>query len=208
MSDITDKITNKSMDDLANQAGFHHAASDASDLPGEDIADNVRTDENGNMYVTLDDEAIATRNRVLRQKKRGILTVVLCLALVIIFPIWFLQTQEQASPVFLWSITAILAAILLGGVGCYAYFAKQINRDMASNENRLFYAYVVSGWQINERRDPVIRLNVNNDLVSLSMNAMKRHIDHVSDLDRLMPGSELIVEMTQYARVIVRIARI
>lgn len=158
--------------------------------------------------IQLEPEDIAFRNQILREKKFGIITVIVILALVSGFPVWFLQAQEKVPASTLWGVIAILTVIMLAAVACYVVFTRQIQRDLEIDENVLMPAVVVEGWQTNERRDEFLRVNIGNNMVTLFMNVMKRHVDDVRDLDRLMPGTELLVEMTPNARVIIRIMRL
>lgn len=158
--------------------------------------------------VPLDEDDIAYRNALLKQKKRGIITVIIIFVLASGFPLWFMQAQENASTGTLWIVVGIVTLLLMVALLCYVIFTRQIAQDMETTENVLVPAVVVEGWQINERRDEFLRINIGNHMVTLPMNVMKRHIDDVRDLDRLIPGSQLLVEMTPHSRVIIRIERV
>lgn len=105
------------------------------------------------------------------------------------------------------SVTGILGVLLLIGFICYSIFARQINQDLQIRENILVEAVIMDGWQTNDRRDPELLVNIGDDAVRLSISVMKRLIMDVRDLDYMLPGSRLIVEMTPHARVMIRIIR-
>lgn len=214
MSDITDKITNQSVDEIAARS-MKYTPSEADGGAAADHEDNddlSRLAAIGidlrNMRITLDAAGIERRNKILGRKKWGMLSLVAMLALTSGFPIWFLQTQENIESVMLWSVIGIVAGLILIAAGCYYFFTRQINQDLQSPFNILVQGYVLEGWQNNDRRDTVLNLNIGNHFVSMSIYTMKRHVDDVRDLDRMMPGTQLLVEMTPNARVIVRIIRL
>lgn len=204
MNDITDKLTTQDMDGVTGRT-MDDSHPDAVPPDVQYHVDPERVDE---ALVELEGDHLAYRNTLLRSKKRGVLAAVVILVLATLFPLWFLQTQEQASSMYLWSVVGIVAVLIMLAMLCYVVFTRQITRDLQTNQALLLSGFVISGWQVNERRDPMIRMNIGNHLVDMPIGVMRRHMDRVTDLEHLTPGCGLIVEMTPYARVITRIIRV
>lgn len=205
MNDITDKLTEQDMDGVTGRTMDDVAPDENS---GEQA---LYTDDPDNFLETLielDGDELAYRNKLLHSKKRGVLVAVMMLVLATIFPLWFLQMQEHVSLAFLLGVAGIITALIGLAVVCYVVFTRQIRRDLQSNQALLVSGYVVRGWQVNQRRDPVLQLNIGNHLVELPIQVMRRHVENVTTLDQLAPGSELMVEMTPHSRVIIRIVRL
>lgn len=164
-------------------------------------------DDSLEVHVPLDDAGRLHRDTILIKKRRGMRLVILILVLACSFPLWYLRAQENIDTTMMWYISGIVCMIILAALFSYYLFARQVARDLLTNENLAVPAMVIDGWQVQERRDPQIWLNINGNRMEMAYRTMQRLVDKVTEIDNLRPGDVLVVEMAPHSRVLLRMVR-
>ena len=161
-----------------------------------------------NDIVPLTSEEQIARDEILRGKKRGVYLAFGLLVALSGVPLWVLQVVEQAAMETLVYTTLAMLALIALGAWCLRRFTRKIDLDLQSAEKIVTSGRIIRGWQVNARRDTMLTVEIDGKWLHLSAVTIKRLMDNVVQMNHLVPGDLLRVEMTPHGHILTKMEKI